>query len=150
VSAFLRSIILSLAIALAGCVDDESETSVPEISGTVNYSGLSVPVPAGFETDELNDVLILSESANIRNPREIRVSANFDGSLPSGEISANLNVFYRIFEAGSGSGGTVWTLEAVKTLETDAVLIVATEQSESPDPDFSWVWPIIGGIGHSR
>ncbi|MFQ6547008.1 Tsi3 family protein [Aestuariibius sp. 2305UL40-4] len=129
--------------ALAGCFEEDVRL-VEEIA--VEAAGYSVPRPDGFEAVVVGDELQLTEAGDLRAPRGIRVRPVEAGAVLTGDVERRGDVVYQVVDTGSGSGGVVWDLTAVKPLEAMSVEIVASLQTEERRPKFGWAWPVIEGI----
>lgn len=147
---YLSSTLLFVTLLLAGCDNQVQETELPSQHEYTAYFGLLVPVPAGFAVEQAGDTLILKEAANIRNPREMWISEKTVRLDFVGKIPERNGVVYNLEKVGSGSGGTAWNLTARKSFRSRSFFIIAHEQNESLNADFTWVWPIIDGIAEVR
>ena len=143
---WLRFAAAFLVVVLAGCFEEDSTdvTLVEEIA--VEAAGYSVPRPEGFEAVVVGDELQLTEAGDLRSPRSIRVRPVEAGAALTGSVERRGEVVYQVVDTGSGSGGVVWELTAVKPLEAMSVEIFASLQTEERRPRFGWAWPVIDGI----
>ena len=144
-----RIALCALALAVTGCREEKDEvTIVEEIA--VQDAGYMVPRPDGFDAATFGAELRLTETGNLRAPRDMRIRPARTGDSLTGEVQSRGAVSYMIEDAGAGSGGTLWELTAIKPVGGQTVMIVASVQTESAAPEFDWIWPVIDGIKPSE
>ena len=123
----------------------ESSSDNSKDSKTILFSGYVVPQLNAFDATINDQVLRMTESGNLRAPRDIVIHIQADPQM-TGATKIQKGVKYKIENLGSGSGGAEWELTAIKSFGNQSVQVSARMQTEAEKPYFEWAWLVIDGI----
>lgn len=136
---------MTVVCALTAC-EDETATA-PRFDGVIAQgTGLTVPVPVGFDHRVTPDGLVFEESGDLRSPRHVRIG--FAERRPAFSESASRSIAggtadFEVTTLNGGSGGVEYQLTAAKPVAGGWIMVTAVTQTEFGQPSFDLAWAVL-------